>query len=136
MPRPAGFRGDVGCDRVAPDAPPALHTDPDLTDLQNTMTHEFGHFIGLAHSCYRPAKDPAFDVDGNPRPLDDKGKPVVACGDSSLASSQAAVTTAQNALDTARAAAQSDQAKNQGVLVSAQSSVTDAQNSFSTSSCG
>jgi MYXO-CTERM domain-containing protein len=60
---------------------PPGHSDVDLTDLQNTMTHEFGHFIGLAHSCYRPGKDPAFDVDGNPRPLDDQGKPALACDD-------------------------------------------------------
>jgi MYXO-CTERM domain-containing protein len=40
-------------------------------DLQNTMTHEFGHFIGLAHTCYAA---------GTPQPTDDKGDPVPQCG--------------------------------------------------------
>jgi hypothetical protein len=46
------------------------HT-PDVYDLQNSLTHEFGHFIGLAHTCFSPAYEGA-TVDGNglPRPIE------------------------------------------------------------------
>jgi hypothetical protein len=39
-------------------------------DLQNTLTHEMGHFLGLDHTC--------FDGIGDP-PLDDQGLPVPRC---------------------------------------------------------
>jgi hypothetical protein len=42
-------------------------------DLQNTLTHEFGHFIGLDHTCY--VADPT-----KPRPVDHRGNPVPDCG--------------------------------------------------------
>jgi hypothetical protein len=41
-------------------------------DLQNALTHEFGHFIGLDHTCIQ-------DFTDNP-PLDDMGNPVPNCG--------------------------------------------------------
>jgi hypothetical protein len=46
-----------------------------LQDIQNTLTHELGHFIGLDHTCYI----------ANPRPgaADDKGRPVPSCGEAS-----------------------------------------------------
>jgi MYXO-CTERM domain-containing protein len=36
-------------------------------DLQTAITHEFGHFLGLAHTCYNEGVDPP------PRPNDDQG---------------------------------------------------------------
>jgi len=56
------------------------HT-PDVYDLQNSLTHEFGHFIGLAHTCFSPAYDGAtVDANGSPRPVDDQKRPVPDCG--------------------------------------------------------
>lgn len=42
-------------------------------DLQNTLTHEVGHLIGLDHSC--------FDGTSERRPLDQNGIPVADCDD-------------------------------------------------------
>lgn len=42
-------------------------------DLQNALTHEFGHFIGLDHSCYSGAS-------AGPRPIDHTGQPAIDCG--------------------------------------------------------
>jgi hypothetical protein len=50
-------------------ANPSLNED---MDLQNALTHELGHFIGLDHTCYNPlsASTPTapLDNDGNPIP--------------------------------------------------------------------
>jgi len=55
----------------------AIH---DVFDLQNALTHEFGHFIGLDHTCYIPsATNPLLSDLGKPRPNDDKGDPVPDC---------------------------------------------------------
>jgi hypothetical protein len=43
-----------------------------LQDLQNTLTHEFGHFIGLDHTCFLAGTPPAGLVD-------DQGRPVPTC---------------------------------------------------------
>jgi MYXO-CTERM domain-containing protein len=42
-----------------------------IQDLQNTLTHELGHVIGLDHTCWQ--------FDGEPAPLDGAGKPVPSC---------------------------------------------------------
>jgi hypothetical protein len=34
-------------------------------DLQDAITHEFGHFIGLDHTCFGPADPPPPQVDNN-----------------------------------------------------------------------
>ncbi len=41
-------------------------------DVQNTLTHEFGHFVGLDHNCYSPSQ--------RGRPVDNTGRPAPDCG--------------------------------------------------------
>jgi hypothetical protein len=49
-------------------------------DLQNAITHEFGHFIGLDHTCFIPSDtNPAVGTDGKFRPVDDMNQPVPDC---------------------------------------------------------
>jgi MYXO-CTERM domain-containing protein len=55
-----------------PGAPPASGGVTRM-DLQTAITHEFGHFLGMAHTCFNPALDPP------PRPVDDQGQPVPDC---------------------------------------------------------
>jgi len=43
-------------------------------DLQNAVTHEFGHLLGFGHTCFSAFSDPV-------RPLDDMGQEVPDCGD-------------------------------------------------------
>ena len=60
--------------------PPAeshIGDGPGYFDLQNALTHEFGHFIGLAHTCYRAVDGAHLDGDdGQPIP-DCPGPPAV-----------------------------------------------------------
>jgi MYXO-CTERM domain-containing protein len=44
-----------------------------ITDLQRAITHEMGHFLGLAHTCFDA------DTDAPPRPNDDQGRPIPDC---------------------------------------------------------
>jgi hypothetical protein len=44
-----------------------------LQDLQNTLTHELGHFLGLDHTCFLPG--------GRADAHDDQGRPVPSCHD-------------------------------------------------------
>jgi len=43
-------------------------------DLQNAVTHEFGHLLGFGHTCWSAFSDPV-------RPIDDQGQEVPDCGD-------------------------------------------------------
>jgi MYXO-CTERM domain-containing protein len=52
---------------------PALGHGQEAIDLQTAITHEFGHFIGLAHTCVHTGFDPPAS------PLDDQGQPVPEC---------------------------------------------------------
>jgi len=51
----------------------------DAQDLQNALTHEVGHFIGLDHPCYLPGTAPAV------RQVDNLGNPVPDCDGASEA---------------------------------------------------
>ena len=52
-----------------------LGTPNEVEDLENTMTHELGHVLGLAHTCW--VDDPTNPNDEPP--LDDQGRPAPAC---------------------------------------------------------
>jgi hypothetical protein len=60
---------DVAADQMAGMA------RPNTQDLQNVLTHEFGHLIGLDHTCYVRGSD-------RPRPRDHTGQFIPDCGPS------------------------------------------------------
>jgi MYXO-CTERM domain-containing protein len=66
-----------------PGAPPGKNGIPRY-DLQTVMTHEFGHFLGLAHTC---TANPSTGDDGNSAPTsgkDDRGQPIPTCDDTGV----------------------------------------------------
>ena len=68
---PSSINGYVWAN-LDPGAPPASGGLTQM-DLQSAITHEFGHFLGLGHTCFNPL------VDEPPRPLDDQGQPIPDC---------------------------------------------------------
>ena len=53
---------------VIPDAPFSGRDYANAYDLRGALTHEVGHFIGLAHDCMLPAEYVRFDDAGNVSP--------------------------------------------------------------------
>jgi hypothetical protein len=74
-----------------------------IQDFQGTITHEFGHVIGLQHTCFTPGGTFA---DGTliPRPLDNNGNPVPDCGPNN----PPAITQATMYVSVARSSAEAD----------------------------
>ncbi len=64
--------GDVIWTNLDPNAD-AGNLAGERTDLQTAITHEFGHFLGLAHTCYDKNVDPL------PQPVDDQGRLTPLC---------------------------------------------------------
>jgi hypothetical protein len=56
---------DPPFDSVWGDLDVPVGTRDAIDDLQNTLTHEFGHFIGLDHTCYNRGADLVQMVDNN-----------------------------------------------------------------------
>jgi hypothetical protein len=67
---------------LEPDSPPP-HNGQDRIDLQTALTHEFGHFIGLAHTCYGGSGGNDDDTDLPANLQDDEGQPIPNCDDTS-----------------------------------------------------
>jgi MYXO-CTERM domain-containing protein len=57
-----------------------LHPAPGKQDLQNALTHEMGHLIGLDHNCYAPSIDAATGLPV-PRQTDNTGALVPLCAE-------------------------------------------------------
>ena len=53
---------------IIPDGLTSVRAYTDKYDLASALTHETGHFIGLAHSCLLPGDDALVDDQGNPAP--------------------------------------------------------------------
>ena len=83
-----------------------VQADGRTADFQNTLTHELGHVIGLAHNCYATTDGPA--------PLaDNTGSPEVLCGgaDTPVSVYDATMYPMVGLSDVARRTLSSDDAK-------------------------
>ena len=69
---------------VLPDDPAAAAMASEV-DLQNALTHELGHVLGLSHPCFLG------DIPRRPE-VDDQGAPVLSCADPSLPAGVEAAT--------------------------------------------
>jgi len=73
----------------------ATTTNGGYHDLQNALTHEMGHFIGLDHTCELAPGAAAGEVDN-------LGNPVPDCGDSTLAEMEATMYPSSEAGDVSK----------------------------------
>jgi hypothetical protein len=89
-----------------PDGTGGLGHGLEANDLQTALTHEFGHFIGLDHTCYTPSLDLA-----NPtqRPKDDMGNDVPDCFDAPDAIRQTVMFNSVNSGDISKRTLTSDE---------------------------
>jgi hypothetical protein len=62
---------------LLPDDPVMAETFSNEVDLQNALTHELGHVLGLDHPCYLGNTPPPFE-------MTNKGGPVPSCSDPNL----------------------------------------------------
>ena len=86
-----------------PTATPAFNwADLDVTttngfhDLQNALTHEMGHFIGLDHTCWLSSPAAAAGE------VDDLGNPVPSCDDATVAEMDATMYPSAEAGDVSK----------------------------------
>jgi hypothetical protein len=76
-----------------------------LYDLQNTLTHEFGHFIGLDHTCFTADPTMPFQV----RPKDDMGNDIPDCSDAPEAIQATVMFNRADVLETSKRVLSSDE---------------------------
>jgi hypothetical protein len=70
-------------------------------DLQNALTHEMGHLIGLDHTCWVPQLPTKDDPNPQP-PLDNKGNPAPDCDSAPLAVQETTMFASATPGDTAK----------------------------------
>jgi MYXO-CTERM domain-containing protein len=62
----------------------------EVYDLQSVLTHEFGHFIGLSHTCFGGSNGGSDAESGTPiDKMDDQGLPIPECSDNGTSSNPA-----------------------------------------------
>ncbi|HVT09528.1 MAG TPA: M43 family zinc metalloprotease [Polyangia bacterium] len=74
-------RADVLWAALDPQAPISASNGREIYDLQTVLTHELGHFIGLAHTCFGGGSATDATSDMPTEPVDDQGRPVPLCDD-------------------------------------------------------